>query len=909
MLGPLEVLRDGTPLELSGVKPRSVLSYLLLRPNRVTATSELVAALWQGAPPVSARKMVQNAVWRLRALLDTDGQGIPSDAVSLRSRPPGYLLEVHPHALDLHRFHDLVAEGRSRMREGSVATASLRWRAALDLWRGPMLSDLVEAGVGWPELEATETTRLDVLEEYFDAELALGRHHAVIPELQALSRAEPWRERFVGQLMLALHRGGRHSEALDAYTAIRTELAEQLGLEPGRRLQELQQAILADDPALHVRPLPTTARATTVRPDPPASVQAAPLPTAPEPTAPRPAVTARPGERVRERREVSVAWINASVPAGDDRGDPERIDEAMASLHNVVGDEANRFDGTVAARIGSFWLVVFGAGHSRGNEPMKAVLMVLAVRHRLRRRRNSAQGLRIRAAVDTGDALVRYAADGGPPTVTSTALDRAQSLLPLVPLDEVWVSEDTREQSASRIDYQRARVSSAMWTVRGIRTPGGRDGGLPLIDRTEGVRTLAGMLDRDRTGPGVALVVGEAGMGKSSMLVEFERLAARRAPAERPLLAHVFPCTVDDSLLGVVATELCASCGIGADDPPETARDKLWTTIERVIADSDEACRVFERLLVAIGHVPDHEPAVVAEEMVAAWLTLLEGLATERPVVLIVDDLHGADENLLRIIDRLAVPAGPGRLGVVAAARPELFHRRPDWTRAPERIVTVELPRLSDDAVARQTRMIIETSGSPDLLTATGARTEALRELTDTVTALADGNPMFAAEFVRLALRRACADTPAAGDGGYGGVAALIPTAVRGALQARLDELPADLRTVAQDAALIGDAVWPETLAALQRRRDGEVTAALDELTRRGVLTTLGTGADGPIRFAFRQPLLREVAYARVPQGLRAAKHTELAGCAPGSRAPGERRRPVAPELLRLYSVVERLRR
>lgn len=919
VLGPLEVVRHGTPVEIGGIKQRAVLGYLLLRPNRATATSELISALWQGPAPTSARKMVQNAVWRLRLLL-ADVGGAASDAVSLRSRPPGYLLDVNPEALDLHHFHELAAEGRARMRAGAVATASLRWREALALWRGSMLSDLVEAGITWPELEATEAARLDVLEQYFDAELAIGRHAWVLPELQTIVRAEPRRERFVGQLMLSLHRSGRHTQALDVYTDMRTKLAEELGLEPGRRLQELQQAILDNDPALDVTALPVSLRAlgepphrpAAGRPDAGVSVPTAssgPGAWSPPPASAAPAEPGGTGELVRERREVSVALINASVRAGHGLDDPEQIDTAMASLHEVVEEETARLCGTIAARVGSVWFVVFGARRSWGNEPLRAVLTVMAVRSRLRERSSREQPLRMRAAVETGDALVQYpAGDDAAPSVTSAALDHAQFLLPLVPLDEVWVGKGAREQTDHRIHYERARVSSDTWAVRGLRYAGVQDTGRPLLGREDGVRTLAGLLDGGAAGPRVALVVGEVGMGKSSMLVEFERLVAQRAPVSRPLLAHVLPVTVDDGPLRVVAAELCVSCGIGSDDPPEVVREKLWTMVERVVDDADEARRVFQRLLALIGHVPGHERPVVAADVLVAWLTLLAWLATDRPVVLIIDDLDVADETVLSLVDRLIEPTCRSRLLVVAATCPELFLRRPAWAVPCARMVTVELPRLSDAAVAAQTRMIVAASGSADRSPSADVAPDLIRELTETVTALADGNPLFAAEFVRLALRETAPDASPARDAAPDCGRALVPSVVRRSLQARLDELPCDLRTLVQDAAVIGEGIRPEALAALRQQPDGDVTAALAELTRRGFLAAATTAPEGDTWFGFRQPLLREAAYARIPHGLRSAKHAVMADWAADSPLAGVPRRPVAPELLHLLSVVERLR-
>ena len=905
VLGPLEVLRHDEPLPLNGLNQRAVLGYLLLRHNQVTATSRLVSALWDGPTPSSARKMVQNAVWQLRSLLGAD-TGQPGTPV-LRSRAPGYVLEVEPGAIDLHHFQELVAAGRARMREGAVAAASRCWRAALDLWRGPALSDLAEAGVGlaWPELTAAGTARLDVLEEHFDAELALGRHLVVLPELQELSRAHPRRERLAGQLMLALHRNGRQSDALGVYRSVRAHLAEELGLDPGRDLQNVQQAILTDDPALEYTPLPGAVRVPCAAPAgaaPPQDRAGCPDPAEQvDPSAP----AGETEDPVPERREVTVALINASVPAGHPGGDPEQLDAVMTALHGIVRSEAQRFGGTVAARIGSSWLVVFGARRIRSNEAMRAVLMALAVRHRVRSGWTAADGLGLRAAIDTGEALVRFAPDTpGPPTATGAALDRPLSLLPLVSRDEIWVSESAREQTDNWIDYRRASVHSAYWTVDGLRSNGVRDEGLPVLERAEVVARLGELLDAfsaapsgmtGPSGPQVVLVVGEAGLGKSAVIDEFERLAARTGPGVRPMLAHIVPCAVDDSPLRFVAEDLSAGCGIRSDDPPETARTLLWETVGRVAADPAEARWLFERLVVPLGYVPDHELSAGPEEVTAAWHTLLQRLADERPVVMVVDDLHSADEALLDAVDRLISAPGRSRLMVVATARPELFARRPGWRSASGALRTVDLAPLSDAAVARLARAVVAARRREDL------PPERLRELVESVTALADGNPLFVTEFVRLALRR-FDPGPAPRPGALGEV----PAAVRRVLSARLDALPADLKAVLQDAAVLGDGIRPDAVAALRRERPDDVNGALDTLTRLGILGPAPADADGTSRFAFRQPLLGEVAYARIPQGRRIAKRAAVAGWSGHPRVPGGPR-PVAPELLRLRAALRRL--
>ncbi|MFF5964371.1 BTAD domain-containing putative transcriptional regulator [Streptomyces collinus] len=258
VLGPLEVVSGGRSLPLGGVKQRAVLGLLLLHANQVVATSQLLDALWpEDARPVTARKMVQNAVWGLRALLESgDGEG--HEPPQLLTRAPGYILRVDPEQLDATRFERAVAAGRARLDAHEAAGAAELLGEALGEWRGSALSDLAEQGVEWAELTALRQLRLDAMEDRFEAELACGRHHAVLGELTSLAEAEPLRERLCGQLMLALYRCGRQAEALSVFSRVRQALVEEYGLEPSAALQTLQHRILRHDQALVC---PTEARA------------------------------------------------------------------------------------------------------------------------------------------------------------------------------------------------------------------------------------------------------------------------------------------------------------------------------------------------------------------------------------------------------------------------------------------------------------------------------------------------------------------------------------------------------------------------------------------------------------------------------------------------------------------------
>ncbi len=238
LLGPLEVRGDHGPLPLGERKQRALLGLLLLHPNRVLARTQLIDELW-GDPPVTAAKAVQVYVSRLRKLLP-DG--------TLLTRPPGYLLAVEPEAIDLQRFERLVAAARSV----DPARASGLLQNALSLWRGVPLAEFADEPFARVESARLRDLRLVALEQWIEAELALGRHAELVGELESLVAEEPHRERFRGQLMLALYRSGRQAEALAAYRAAWNALDE-LGIEPSERLRLLEKQILGQDAALDQR--------------------------------------------------------------------------------------------------------------------------------------------------------------------------------------------------------------------------------------------------------------------------------------------------------------------------------------------------------------------------------------------------------------------------------------------------------------------------------------------------------------------------------------------------------------------------------------------------------------------------------------------------------------------------------
>ncbi len=255
MLGPLEVSHDGAPLRLGGERQRALLALLLTQANALVTTERLIEHLSGGEPSQSAANAVHVAVSRLRRVLRC------GDEELLVTRPGGYVLSVGPDQLDAARFERLAEQGREAVAAGDPAAAAVRLREALALWRGPALADLALMEFVAPEARRLDELRLLALMERIDADLTLGRHAELIPELEALVAAEPLRERLRQQQMLALYRADRRAEALEVYRDTSALLREELGLEPTRGLQDLEQMVLRQDESLGGARYPRPARA------------------------------------------------------------------------------------------------------------------------------------------------------------------------------------------------------------------------------------------------------------------------------------------------------------------------------------------------------------------------------------------------------------------------------------------------------------------------------------------------------------------------------------------------------------------------------------------------------------------------------------------------------------------------
>jgi predicted ATPase/DNA-binding winged helix-turn-helix (wHTH) protein len=268
VLGPVQVVAGSGPVELASGRQVALLAYLLIARDEAVSRDRLIDALWGEAPPPTATNALQVQVHALRKRLGAER--IAREGV-------GYRLCREPGELDLERFEELTARGRAELADANPEAAAATLKDALELWRGPAYEDVRYEAFAQAEVQRLDELRLAALEDRIEADLALGRHRELVSELEALVAEHRGRERLCGQLMLALYRSGRQTAALDVFQHARATMRDELGLDPGPELQELQQAVLRQDPALAVEAPEVRARRRLPAPETPLVGRAAEL--------------------------------------------------------------------------------------------------------------------------------------------------------------------------------------------------------------------------------------------------------------------------------------------------------------------------------------------------------------------------------------------------------------------------------------------------------------------------------------------------------------------------------------------------------------------------------------------------------------------------------------------------------
>jgi len=799
VLGPLEVRADGRALPLGGSRKRALLATLLLDANRPVSIEQLIDRLWGERPPPTAATTVHVYISQLRKQLGRE---------RLSTSRAGYVLEVGADEFDRSRFEQLLA--RARLAADPAERAALL-REALSLWRGPALADLRYEPAAELEAARLDEERLTALEERIDADLELGLHERVVGELEQLTAAHPLRERAYEQLMLALYRSGRQAEALDVYRSARRLLSAELAIEPGPGLRALEQSILNHDPALGA-----------------AAREGAPRPRN-ERGAPR-----------EERKIVTVLFADiAGFTRRAEELDPEDVRRLLRRFHGPVRAELERFGGTVEKFIGDAVMAVFGAPVTHEDDAERAVRAAFAVREAVRRACADEQGLDVdlRIGVNTGEVLAVIDADvsAGEGIVAGDVVNTAARLQAAAGVGSIIVGEATRRAAAEAIRFRRRRAIRAKgkaspvqaWEAVEVVPPRagrlGRASRGPFIGRRRERQllddALAGAYREGRVE--IVTFVGEPGVGKS-------RLASEAATAAAGSTWLTGRCLAYGGAPYLALSQIVkARAGITDADSAAVASTKLGAVVPDGLPEA-EWIRGHLRLLVGL----ETDARGERRELFAAWRRFFEECG-KRGAVLVVEDIHWADDGLLDFLDGLA-DWGRGPVLVICTARPELLDRRPDWGGA------VTLAPLSDDETER-------------LL---GALTGE-RPLPEGLVARIGGNPLFAEQFARSL-------------GAHEDV--VLPDSIQATIAARIDLLPAREKSVLHAAAVIGKSFAPDAVARVEHEALEDVLGRLASLEHRA-LVRREEGGD----FAFGHVLIRDVAYGQIPRSERAEQHRRAA--------------------------------
>jgi class 3 adenylate cyclase/tetratricopeptide (TPR) repeat protein len=580
-----------------------------------------------------------------------------------------------------------------------------------------------------------------------------------------------------------------------------------------------------------------------------------------------------------ERRRVTILFADlVGYTAMAERMDPENVRELSNRVLRRLAEEVAGHGGVIDKYIGDNVMALFGAPVAHEDDPERAVRAGLAMQTAMKQldaELGESYGVRLqlRVGVNTGEVLAGRV--GGSYTVSGDAANVAARLQSAGRPGEVTVGEATMRATRHAIGYRELPPLTLKGKSEPVRAweavemlarqpagHGGRTGAgdaTPFIGRADELVLLDALLARveHEERAHLVTVVGEPGVGKSRLLLEFERtLAERDAP---PKIRHgrclPYGAGVVYWALGEVVR---AECAIVDDDPPETARAKLHGRLDALLAaatgDSEEArTRKVELVgrMLGIGSVADgaEDAEATREAAFAALRSCVQAMGRERALVLAFEDIHWADAGLLDLIEHLAQWVR-APVVVLCLARDQLLGSRPTWGAGTGAASMVRLQPLRDD----------EAQALVGALLATGAQAE----LAPAVAARSGGNPLFAEELVQRLLEEGTDD------------ASELPETVHALLAARLDALAPFERRVAQHAAVIGRTFWRAALEPIARAEGGDLDGALAELEARELIVA-ERGRDDEPELAFKHVLIRDVAYARLPKAVRARKHVEVA--------------------------------
>jgi class 3 adenylate cyclase/tetratricopeptide (TPR) repeat protein len=562
------------------------------------------------------------------------------------------------------------------------------------------------------------------------------------------------------------------------------------------------------------------------------------------------AVAARARE---ERKVVTILFTDLVGSTARAEGlDPEDVRATLSAYYAQLRTELERHGGTVEKFIGDAVMAVFGAPVSHEDDAERAVRAALAIRDSI------GEELQIRTAINTGEALVALGAKPGEgdAMVAGDVVNTAARLQGAAPINGILVGEGTYRATQQAIDYREAPSVEAkgksepikVWEAVGARSRFGSDVEqklrTPLVGRERERDLLADALTRARSEQSAQLVtlVGVPGIGKSRLVAELFQItdADEEIISWRQGRSLPYGERLSFWALGEIVK---AHAGILESDDTATAEEKLVAMVETLTEEETEREWLTRHTRPLVG-LEGAEPTE-REEAFAGWRRLLEAAAEHRPLVLVFEDLHWADDGLLDFVDHLADWATTVPLLIVGTARPELLDRRPGWGGGKRNAFTLSIGALSDEETAVLLQRLLDRA----VLDADAQQAVLQR---------AEGNPLYAEEYARMLAERDGGDLP-------------LPETVQGLIAARVDALAVEEKALLQDASVIGKVFWPGALAGADER----ILHGLErkEFIRRDRRSSIA----GETQYAFLHALVRDVAYGQIPRAERADKHRRAA--------------------------------
>ncbi len=565
---------------------------------------------------------------------------------------------------------------------------------------------------------------------------------------------------------------------------------------------------------------------------------------------------AEPGRE--ERKVVTCLFCDlVGFTARAETMDPEDVRRLLQPYHARVRAELERFGGTVEKFIGDAVMAIFGAPVAHEDDPERAVRAALSIRDVL-----AEEGeLEVRIGITTGEALVALGArpEAGEGMASGDVVNTAARLQTAAPTNGILVDETTYRATERAVKYGEARSIEAkgkaepiaVWVAQKARARVSveRVGGASLVGREQELTLLRETLARviSEREPQLVTLVGVPGIGKSRLVYELFQ-TIETGDYGLVFWRHGRSLPYGEGVTFWALGEMVkAQAGILESDNPAEAESKLRQAVERFVGDATDAAWIERRLRPLAGLDSDETAGDHRDEAFAAWRRFLEAIADERPLVLVFEDLHWADDALLDFVDHLVDWASGVPLLVLSTARPELLTRRIGWGGGKVNSSTILLSPLDE----QETTVLVHALLGRAVIDA---------ELQARLLDHAGGNPLYAEEFTRMLSERPGSS--------------LVPETVQGLIAARLDTLERDDKELLSDAAVVGRGFWLGALGQ-ERWKLEERLHRLEraEFVRRERRSTVA----GEIEYSFRHALTRDVAYEQIPRAQRVDKHLRTA--------------------------------